>query len=101
VPAGTYTSLTADAPGYLPAICNSPTITAPLTTMASIALLSGDVNDNGIVNIEDATAVGVSFGATGSGLAEDINRDGEVDIFDIILVSVNFGQGSQTWVCLP
>ncbi|MBE7552099.1 MAG: carboxypeptidase regulatory-like domain-containing protein [Anaerolineales bacterium] len=101
VPAGTYSTLTADAPGYLPAVCNAPTITAPLTTMASIALLSGDINDDGIVNIEDATAVGVSFGATGSGLAEDINRDGEVDIFDIILVSVNFGQGSQTWVCLP
>jgi hypothetical protein len=101
VPAGPYTTLTADAPGYLPAVCNSPTITAPLTTLASVALLSGDVNDDGVVNIVDGTAVGISFGATGSGLAEDINRDGEVDIFDIILVSVNFGQGSQTWVCLP
>jgi hypothetical protein len=101
VPAGPYTTLTADAPGYLPAICNNPTIAAPLTTLASVALLSGDVNDDGVVNIVDGTAVGVRFGATGSGLAEDINRDGEVDIFDIILVSVNFGQGSQTWVCLP
>ena len=101
VPAGAYTTLTADASGYLPAVCNSPTITAPLTTLAGVTLLSGDINDDGVVNIEDATAVGVSFGATGSGLAEDVNRDGEVDIFDIILVSVNFGQGSQTWVCLP
>ncbi len=101
VPEGPYTSVTADAPGYLPAVCNSPTITAPLTTLASIALLSGDVNDDGVVNILDGTAVGVAFGTTGSGLPEDVNRDGEVDIFDIILVSVNFGQGSQTWVCLP
>jgi len=100
VPEGTYTSVTADAPGYLPALCNSPVVTAPLTTLASVSLLSGDVNDDGFINIVDGTTVGVSFGATGSGLAEDINRDGEVDIFDIILVSVNFGvSGPQTWTC--
>jgi hypothetical protein len=100
VPAGTYTTVTADAPGYLPAVCNSPAITAPLTTLANVALLSGDINDDGVVNILDGTAVGVNFGATGPDLAEDINQDGEVDIFDIILVSVNFGQaGPQAWIC--
>jgi hypothetical protein len=100
VATGTHTSASADAPGYLSAVCNSPVVTAPLTTLANIALLSGDVNNDNAVNILDGTAVGVSFGTIGSGLAEDINQDGEVDIFDIILVSVNFGQsGPQTWVC--
>jgi hypothetical protein len=101
VPEGAYTSATADAPGYLPAVCSAPTITAPLTTLANIALLSGDVNDDNVVNIVDGTAVGLVFGTTGSDLAEDLNKDGEVDIFDIILVSVNFGLEEQTWACLP
>jgi hypothetical protein len=68
--------------------------------MANVSLLSGDVNDDGTINIIDGTTVGVGFGTTGPGLPEDINRDGEVDIFDIILVSVNFGQtGPQSWTC--
>ncbi|MFN8453864.1 MAG: carboxypeptidase regulatory-like domain-containing protein [Anaerolineae bacterium] len=100
VPAGTYTSVSADAPGYLPAVCNAPVVTAPLTTLANVTLLSGDINDDGVVNIVDGTTVGTSFGETGSDLPADLNRDGEVDIFDIILVSINFGQtGPQTWVC--
>jgi hypothetical protein len=96
----TYPAITADASGYLPAVCTDPTIIAPETTLASVLLLSGDINDDDIVNIDDATAIGASFGLTGSGLAADINRDDEVDIFDIILVSVNFGEGLQTWDCL-
>jgi hypothetical protein len=99
VVSGTHSSITADAGGYLPSICVSPTITAPTTALAAVTLLSGDVNDDDLVDITDATAVGMSFGLTGEGLPADINRDDIVDIFDIILASVNFGKGSQTWNC--
>ncbi len=100
VTTGPHTSITADAPGYLPAVCIAPTITAPETTLSNIALLSGDVNDDAQVNITDATTIGVFFGHTGSDLPADINRDQQVDILDLILVTVNFGQGAQVWSCV-
>ncbi|MCL4297842.1 MAG: hypothetical protein KJ077_19020 [Anaerolineae bacterium] len=97
---GAHSSITADSPGYLPAVCTAVTIITPNTDLTSVNLLSGDITDDGHVDIADATAIGVSFGQTGSGLATDINRDGIIDIFDLILVSVNFGEGTQTWNCL-
>jgi hypothetical protein len=97
---GTYANVTADAPGYLPAVCTSLPATEAETLLTAIALLSGDVNDDAVVDITDATAIGVSFGQTGSNLQADINRDEIVDILDLILVSLNFGEGTQTWLCL-
>jgi hypothetical protein len=99
VTTGAHSSITADAVGYLPAVCTAPTVTAPQTLLATVNLLSGDLNDDNTINITDATAIGVAFGT--SDPAADLNQDGVVDILDIILVSVNFGQGSQVWVCLP
>jgi hypothetical protein len=99
VATGAHSSITADAVGYLPAVCTAPTVTAPETVLATVNLLSGDLNDDNTINITDATAIGVAFGT--SDPVADLNEDGVVDILDIILVSVNFGQGSQVWVCLP
>ncbi len=96
----TYTSITADAAGYLPAVCTAPDVTAPDTVLAAVTLKSGDVNDDDVVDITDATAVGLDLGSTEPGLATDINRDGGVDILDIILVSISFGEGVQSWDCL-
>jgi hypothetical protein len=101
VPSGSHSSITADAPGYLSALCTNPTITAPETTLNAVSLVSGDIDGDDVVDITDATAVGVGFGSTGPDLLADINRDEVVDIFDLILVSVNFGEtGPQTWECL-
>jgi hypothetical protein len=100
VVSGTHTSITADAAGYLSAVCANPTVTGPETTLLAVSLVSGDINGDEEVDIADATAIGVSFGASGPGLAADINRDEVVDIFDLILVSFNFGEvGPQSWVC--
>jgi hypothetical protein len=100
VPEGTYPTVTADAPGFLPAVCDTLTVSGPEEFLNIIMLLSGDVNDDGAVDALDATSIGVSFGLTGPDLPADINRDGEVDVFDLILVSLNFGQtGPQVWDC--
>jgi hypothetical protein len=94
-------AITADAPGYLSAVCTGVTITDTETALDSVSLLSGDINSDDQVDITDATAVGASFGQTGSDLPADITRDGLLDIFDIVLVSVNFGEkGPQSWSCL-
>jgi hypothetical protein len=100
VAAGSHTSITADAPGYLSAVCVTPIVAPPQTNLLSVTLLSGDVNDDDAVDITDATAVGTRLGASGSELPEDLNKDNTVDIFDIVLVSLNFGQtGPQPWIC--
>jgi hypothetical protein len=98
---GTHTAITADAVGFLPAVCASPTITAPETVLASVTLLGGDVDDNNAINIFDATAIGAAFGTSGDDLPADLNQDGIVDILDIIIVSVNFELEDQVWICLP
>jgi hypothetical protein len=101
VVAGSLKAITADAPGYLSAVCTGLTITDLETVLDSVNLLSGDINDDNLVDITDATAVGAAFGQTGSDLPADITRDGLLDIFDIVLVSVNFGEeGPQPWSCL-
>jgi hypothetical protein len=95
-------TITANAPGYLPAACTMPAFTAPETTLLPVTLLSGDIveDENVIVDVTDAVAVGNSFDQTGSDLPADINLDGVVDIFDLVLVSINFGEtGPQEWVC--
>ena len=100
IPAGTHT-LTADAPGYLSAVCTNVTVNASNILLNPVSLLSGDINDDNIIDITDATAVGAGFGQAGVGLPADITRDGRLDIFDIVLVSVNFGEeGPQTWNCM-
>lgn len=97
---GTYNELTADAPGYLSATCTDVIVTTPETVLQTISLLSGDVTDDDLVDIADATVIGASFGLQSDNLTADINRDNIIDIFDLVLVSINFGQqGSQPWLC--
>ncbi|HRV96809.1 MAG TPA: cohesin domain-containing protein, partial [Anaerolineae bacterium] len=93
-------SITADAPGYLPAACTITVITSAETGLASVSLLSGDINSDLEVDISDATAIGASFGQTGTELTGDINLDTVIDIFDLVLVATNFGKtGLQEWIC--
>lgn len=100
IPAGSDTIFTANAAGYLSAKCTGATITTPETNLNPITLLSGDITNDDKIDIEDATAVGVTFDQTGSGLAADINQDEVIDIFDLVLVSLNFNEeGPQDWIC--
>ena len=50
----------------------------------------GDINSDGVVNIQDLTIVGARLGQRGHNSA-DINGDGLVDIVDLVLVSNAFG----------
>ena len=54
--------------------------------------LKGDVNGDGVVNIQDLVLVASSFGETGENSA-DINADGVVNIADLVLVAGNLGTG--------
>ena len=52
--------------------------------------LVGDVNKDGVVNIQDLVLVGANFGNTGENIA-DVNGDGVVNIVDLVKVAGAFG----------
>ena len=85
----TYT-LSADTDGYL-AFCQSVEVVAPLTELAPVELLAGDIDGNGAIDLTDAVAIGVAFGDVASNPVADLNADGAVNVLDLILMAVNFG----------
>jgi hypothetical protein len=99
VPLGTYT-FEADAAGYLPAVCSGVDITESLA-LDSAELVAGDVNDDGVIDITDAVAIGGNIGVPSPDPATaDLNEDGAVNILDLILMAINFGKESPTiWEC--
>ena len=54
-----------------------------------------DVNDDGIVNIQDLVLVASEFGQSGEALKGDINGDGTVNVLDLVLVSSHFGEDTN------
>lgn len=105
VPLGIY-DFTADADGYLPAVCEGLEVVAPVTALMPTELVAGNVVDvEGepfpIIDIADAVAIGAAFGDPASNPAADLNDDGAVNILDLIIMAVNFGASGPTpWACL-
>ncbi len=61
----------------------------PVTPVSEPAQLAGDLNADGVVNIQDIVIVASQFGQTGQNTA-DINEDGAVNIQDLVLVAGAF-----------
>ena len=55
----------------------------------SLSPEQADLNDDGVVNIQDLTLAVANFGATGTNTA-DVNNDGVVDIVDLVLIAAAF-----------
>ncbi len=51
-----------------------------------------DLNEDGIVNIQDLVLVAGQFGQSGADLAGDVNGDGTVNVLDLVTVSSHFGE---------
>jgi hypothetical protein len=60
-----------------------------------INVLSGDVNNNNLVDIYDLASVGMAYGSLPGeaywSSGADVNLDSIIDIFDLATVAVNFG----------
>ena len=54
-----------------------------------------DVNDDGVVNIQDLVLVAREFGQSGEALKGDVNGDGTVNVLDLVLVSSRFGENTN------
>lgn len=67
-----------------------------LATLPTQCTLEGDVNNDGVVNINDLAAVGAAFGTMlGDPRYDpdaDLNKDGAVNIEDLATVGANFGR---------
>ena len=64
---------------------------APATPVVEPSQPKGDLNADGVVNIQDLVLVASQFGQTGTGQdAADVNKDGVVNIQDLVLVAGAF-----------
>ncbi len=66
----------------------------PRVEGAEITRLEGDVNGDGVVNIQDLVAVTTSFGQFGENIAADVTGDGIVNITDLVFVAGNLGESA-------
>lgn len=95
--AGTYT-VVASAEGFLEAQ-GAPTITAGnTTTMQTVILLAGDIDNNNVINQLDAMTIGMNYNGS-TPTAADLNNDGTINILDLELLASNYGQsGALAWL---
>ncbi|RKU25075.1 hypothetical protein C6499_15490 [Candidatus Poribacteria bacterium] len=66
----------------------------PRVEGAEITRLDGDVNGDGVVNVQDLVAVTASFGQFGENIAADVTGDGIVNIADLVFVAGNLGEST-------
>ena len=74
------------------------TMTAEVTTTTTIETppTPWDVNDDGIVNIQDLVLVAGQLGESGEDLKGDINDDGIVNIQDLVIVASHLGEATNS-----
>ena len=96
LPPGTYTAI-ASAEGFLDAQ-GAPVITAGnTTTLSTISLLAGDIDNNDVIDQFDALTIGMGYN-TGVPAAADLNNDGTINVLDLELLAANYNQsGSLAW----
>lgn len=95
-PAGNYT-IAAVASGFLSAQ-GSVTITGgSATTMPTISLLAGDIDNNNVIDQLDAMTIGMNYNAADP-VAADLNSDGVINVLDLELLADNYrATGPTAW----
>ncbi len=101
LPDGTTYQVTADAQSYLPA-CTTATVavaSGQTTTLPNTQLRGGDLNDDLIINIGDATRLSANFNNPASAdIPADINADATINIGDWSILQGNYDlAGCQSW----
>jgi hypothetical protein len=95
-PAGSYT-VEATASGFLSAQGPATINAGETSSMATISLLAGDIDGNGVVDQYDAMTIGMSYN-TASPDAADLNADGVINVLDLELLASNYhATGPIAW----
>ncbi len=95
-PAGTYTAV-ATAAGFL-SVQGSVTLSNGATsTLPTISLLAGDIDNNNVIDQLDAITIGMNYNLAVPAAA-DLNSDGVIDVLDLELLAHNYRKtGPLAW----
>ena len=95
-PAGSYTVF-ATASGYLSAQASVTLTDGSTTTMPTISLLAGDIDNNNVIDQFDAMTIGMSYNSA-TPTAADLNNDGVINVLDLELLAGNYREtGPVLW----
>ena len=95
-PAGPYTVF-ATASGYLSAQASITLTDGNTTTMPTISLLAGDIDNNNVIDQFDAMTIGMSYNSAAP-TAADLNNDGVINVLDLELLAANYREtGPVLW----
>jgi len=95
-PAGPYTVF-ATASGYLSAQASITLTDGSTTTMPTISLLAGDIDNNNVIDQFDAMTIGMSYNSA-TPTAADLNNDGVINVLDLEVLAANYREtGPVLW----
>jgi len=95
-PAGTYTVF-ATASGYLSAQGSTTLTSGNASTLSTVSLPAGDIDNNNVINQFDAMTIGMSYNTTVPAAA-DLNNDGIINVLDLELLARNYRRvGPLAW----
>jgi len=95
-PAGSYTAV-AMASGFLSALGPATLTAGQSTSMPTVSLPAGDIDNNNVIDQFDAMTIGMSYNTTVPAAA-DLNADGIINVLDLELLAHNYRMsGSLLW----
>jgi hypothetical protein len=93
---GTYT-LVAIASGFLSARGSFPIVGGNMTTLPTVNLLAGDIDNNNVIDQFDAMTIGMNYNAI-TPTAADLNNDHIINVLDLELLAKNYRMtGPVVW----
>ena len=87
-PAATYT-ITASASGFLTRTGSVVIASGSTTTKTTVALMAGDINDDGAIDAIDVSTIGMNYNWS-TPTEADLNNDGIINVLDLQILAPNF-----------
>jgi hypothetical protein len=95
-PAGTYT-VRATSDGFLSTEGATTLTGGSTTTMPTISLSAGDIDNNGVIDQFDAMTIGMNYNGS-TPAAADLNNDAVINVLDLELLASNYRDtGPTVW----
>lgn len=96
IPGGTYV-ITASAEGFLGAQGSVAIANGSNSSMSTVNLIPGDVDNNGIIDQLDALTIRMNYNNS-TPTSADLNNDGIINVLDLGILAENYGKsGALLW----